>query len=242
MLGPVRRVTAVGDLRTVQSQLRRLGPAPTMAQLAKGQAPAATEPTNTGTAGLSTEQPSSQFRVFQQPRGIYQVAQPDNWSAYASAGGYGVTIVPRGGYETSSTGRQNITYGVIVNHYVPFEGAVGSQFTDPNGSMFGQTPLEEASSDLIRHILEANPHLQRISGTETLRTLSGQPTFSVDLGGRSPERGVDERVTVVSRQLTDDHVVYMLLIAPRQEYSALAPTFDRMVRSLRTDTAGAAHN
>jgi hypothetical protein len=48
-------------------------------------------------------------------------------------------------------------------------------------------------------------------------------------------------VTVVARMLPDEHVVYMLLIAPDAEYAALTPTFDRMVRSFRTDER-AAHN
>ena len=40
---------------------------------------------------------------------------------------------------------------------------------------------------------------------------------------------------VVAHQLQDEHVVYMLLIAPEQEYAALRPTFDHMANSLRTD-------
>jgi hypothetical protein len=40
-------------------------------------------------------------------------------------------------------------------------------------------------------------------------------------------------VTVIARLLPDEHVVYMLLIAPEAEYAALTPTFDRMVGSFR---------
>jgi hypothetical protein len=42
-------------------------------------------------------------------------------------------------------------------------------------------------------------------------------------------------VTVFTRQLPDEHIVYMLLIAPAREYALLKPTFDRMTGSLRTD-------
>jgi hypothetical protein len=122
-----------------------------------------------------------------------------------------------------------------VNHFVPFDGSVGTSFVDPNGSMFGQTPLDEATSDLVRNILVANPYLTRVGNqTESVST-TGHPTLTVRLSGRSPDSGVEERVTVVARKLPDDHVVYMLLIAPEAENAALTPTFDRMVRSFRSD-------
>jgi Zn-dependent protease with chaperone function len=236
LLGALHPTAVVGNLRSVQAQSRRLSPAPTTL-LAQSQAPA--NPQANG--GLSIERPSSQFRVFRQADGMFQIEQPDNWSAYVPSGGYGVTIVPRGGFATASTGRQSISYGVIVNHYVPFEGSVGTNFTDPNGSLFGHTSLEEATSDLIRHIMQANPHLNRVAGSERTRTLSGVSSFSVNLAGRAQATGADEQVAVVTQALPDDHVVYMLLIAPARDASALAPTFDRMVRSLRTNNS-AAHN
>ena len=48
-------------------------------------------------------------------------------------------------------------------------------------------------------------------------------------------------MTVVTRSLADDHIVYMLLIAPDDEYAALEPTFDHIVRSLRVNES-ATHN
>jgi Zn-dependent protease with chaperone function len=236
LLGALHPSALVGNLRSIQAQSRRLAPAPTT-QLAQAVSPADAPISS----GLSIERPSAQFRVFQQADGMFQVEQPDNWSAYVPSGGYGVTIVPRGGFETASTGRQNISYGFIVNHYVPFEGSVGASFVDPNGSLFGHSSLEEATSDLIRHVTQANPYLNRVAGSERGRTISGLPSFSVDLAGRSPSTGADERVTVVTQLLPDDHVVYMLLIVPAKDASALAPTFDRMVRSLRTNDSSV-HN
>jgi len=124
--------------------------------------------------------------------------------------------------------------------------APGTKFTykfrvAPNGSPFGETPLEEATSDLIRHILQANPNLERVNGSESRGTVSGHPTLSVRLESNSSNTGTGERVTVFTRQLPDEHVVYMLLIAPASEYALLQPTFDRMTGSLRTD-GHATHN
>ena len=231
LLAPVHLLAATGNLRTIQSRLSSLQAAPATAQLASyepasGQTPA---------IGLSIENPSSTFRLFQQAEGVYQVEQPDNWDTYVASGGYGVTIVPRGGFTTGSSGRQNISYGVIVNHYAPFDGAVGAAFVDPNGSMFGKTPLDEATSDLVRNILRADPYLSRVGNATESVVLAGHPSLTVQLAGRSPDTGVNERVTVLARQLPDDHVIYMLLIAPQAEYAALTPTFDRMVLSFRGD-------
>ncbi len=230
LLGPVRATAYVGNLRNVQTQLRRLTPAPTTAQLAGN---TTTQPVNTNTSGLSIEQPSTSYRVFQQSDGGFQIEQPSNWNAYVPNGGYGVTIVPNGGFETTSSGQQRISYGVIVNHYVPFDGSIGTSFMDPNGSLFGSAPLEESTSDLVRHIEKTNPYLKPVSGSEQRTSLSGQQSLAVQMAGRSPETGVDERVTVVARELPDGHVVYMLLIAPRKDYAMLQPTFSRMVSSFR---------
>jgi Zn-dependent protease with chaperone function len=233
LLGPAHLLATTGNLRTIQTQLSKLPAAPTTAQLANA---TPTSGQSVDPAGaLSIENPSSQFHVFQQADGVYQLEKPDNWDAYVASGGYGVTIVPRGGIAVASSGQQNIHHGVIVNHYVPFDGAVGSAFVDPNGSMFGQTPLDEATSDLVRNILEANPYLTRVGNPTESASTTGHPSLTVRLSGRSPGTGVDERVTVFARMLPDDHVVYMLLIAPEAENAALTPTFDRMVRSFRSD-------
>jgi len=234
LLGPVHLLATAGSLRTIQTQLGKLQPAPTTAQLAQNQPPTAGPPADPAST-LSIESPSVTFHVFQQAEGVYQLEQPDNWDAYVASGGYGVTIVPRGGFTTASSGRQNISHGVIVNHYVPFDGAVGAAFVDPNGSMFGGSSLDEATTDLVNNILQTNPYLTRVGTTAESRVLAGHPSLTVQLAGRSPVTGLNERLTVLARQLPDHHVVYMLLIAPEAEYTALTPTFDHMVRSFRGD-------
>ena len=63
--------------------------------------------------------------------------------------------------------------------------------------------------------------------------------LSVVLRGRSPQTGEDEQVTVLTRELTDGHVLYALFVTPCDEASRLQPTFDRMVDSLRVDDRSA---
>ena len=50
--------------------------------------------------------------------------------------------------------------------------------------------------------------------------------------------GEEERVTVFTRELPDDHVIYALFIAPGKDYGELEDTFARMMGSLSvTDVA-----
>jgi Zn-dependent protease with chaperone function len=237
LLGTVRSVSPIGSIVAVQRDLGHLSPAPSSAQLASGQTPAPSQPTQTTTetATISVERPSTLLRTFRQRQGLFELQYPDNWSAYAPSQGYGVTIAPRGGFVATSGGQQNLVCGLVVNHFVPFDGAVGTRYRDPLGSLFGRTPLEEASSDLVRQVMHANPHLNVVAGSERRRTLSGDPSFSVLLSGLSPVTGLGERVSVATRRLPDKHVVYMLLVAQAKDYAMLAPASERMVRSLRVN-------
>jgi len=240
LLGPVHPVAPVGSIAALQRELGRLSPAPAAGQLAGAQTPTAPErPQSTaGPAGVSVERPSTSLRIFRQRQGLFQLQYPDNWSAYASSRGYGVTIAPRGGIVPTSGGQQSLACGIVVNHYDPFDGVVGARYRDPLGSLFGRTPLEEATSDLIRQVMHANPNLQLVAGSERHRTISGAPSFSVLLSGPSPVTRVEERVTVHTRLLPDEHVVYMLLVAPAKDSAMLAPTSERMVSSLKIDARG----
>jgi hypothetical protein len=241
LLGPVRAASPVGSIASLQKGLGRLSPAPSMGQLASAQKPATPGPAVSAAsmAGPSIERPSTGLHTFRQRDGFFELQYPDNWSAHAPSQGYGVTIVPRGGLVPASGGRQSLTCGLIVNHYVPFDGAIGAAYRDPHGSLFGRTPLEEAASDLVRQVMNANPHLKPVAGTGQRRTISGAASFSVVLSGSSPATGAGERVTVLTRALPDHHVVYMLFVAPAKDYAMLAPSTDRMVRSLKVGSGGA---
>ena len=70
--------------------------------------------------------------------------------------------------------------------------------------------------------------------------IAGQPAFSVSLAGTSPVTGAEETVTVMTRELPDRHVVYVLTVAPASDEAALAPVFQHMAGSLRINE-GASH-
>ena len=90
----------------------------------------------------------------------------------------------------------------------------------------------------MRQVVRTNPTLSRVPESQRSDTIDGASVLSLVLSGRSVVTGEEERVTVFTRELADDHVVYALFIAPGQEYGQLEDTFARMMGSLSvTDVA-----
>ena len=71
---------------------------------------------------VRVDQPSSRFQRFEQANGFFTIEHPDNWRTYASNSGFAVSMAPDGGVVDTGNGQQAMLYGVIVNHYTPFEG------------------------------------------------------------------------------------------------------------------------
>jgi Zn-dependent protease with chaperone function len=228
------RIEVVGGLDTVKSRLRSLGAAPSMAQIAQGARPSqgSTYP-SAGSSGQTVQiaAPSSRMRSFRQRSDFFQISYPENWRV-SESGGYGATIYPEGGAIRASNGQDILVYGVVVNHYEPFSGQPGDVFSQP---VPGRGTLDQATNDLANELMRANPHLRAVSNSMRRQTIDNANALSVVLGGRSPVTGANERVTVFTRELPDGHVLYVLFIAPAQDYSALSRTFQNMVSSLRVN-------
>ena len=141
-----------------------------------------------------------------------------------------MTIAPTGGIAQDAGGRQRIVAAVMVN--TTFRSTVRSApATATRRDSLRRSSLDEATSDLVRQIMSSNPHLKVVSGSARRGTVSGHSSLSVQLAG-TPANGMPEKMTVYTRELRDGHVVYVLALAPSQDYGALQPTFDRMVKSL----------
>jgi hypothetical protein len=88
---------------------------------------------------------------------------------------------------------------------------------------------------VVGQIRRGSPHLRPRGRSETRRTVDGARGLSVVLRGRSPLTGAEEHVTVVTRELPDDHVLYALFVVPGEDSPSLRPVFDRMLDSLRVN-------
>ena len=155
---------------------------------------------------------------------------PENWRIRGQSR-LGVTIAPDGGFVDTGGDERSLVYGVIVNHYEPFDGDAGDRFGRGNGFVGGsegpiedRTSLARATTDLVGQIQRTNPDLRMVPNSERKDTIDGAPARSLVLSGRSPVTRQEERVTVFTRALPDDHVIYALFIAPGQDYDALKET------------------
>jgi hypothetical protein len=188
------------------------------------------------------DEPSSRFQRFEQRNGFLTIDYPENWRAYASDSGYAVSMAPDGGVVDTGNGQQAMLYGVIVNHYAPFEGYTDRQqeSRQRNYAPFEDTEqwrgsLSDATDDLVRQILRSNSYLRAQDGEARQEEIDGARSYSVVLSGRSPVTGQEERVTVVTRGLSDGHVLYALCIVPGSGYDSMARTFAHMLRTLNVN-------
>jgi len=235
-------VSVIGGLENVQAQIRRMPRAGTMSQIARAaqSGQGTTYPSgSTGSGSVAQiERPSSRMRSFHQRNDFFQIQYPENWRVSEASSGYGVTILPPGG-EVRTNGQDILVYGVVINHYEPFEGSMGGVWGSRNGPVSGRGTLEQATNDLANELTRANAYLRPVPNSLRRQTLDGANALSVVLAGRSPVTGADERVTVFTRELPDGHVLYALFVAPAQDYTALSQTFQTMVASLRVNDRSA---
>ena len=277
----VRRAGSDPQFSQMQASLRSMGNAPTMAEIARGGGrtgsssyPSGRQQGQQGQQGrqrrqqgqmsnVRVEAPSTRYTSFRQKNDFFEIQIPSNWRAYDAQNGFGVTIVPDGGVVDTGNGQQGLVYGVVVNHYDPFEGTAGRR----------NPTLAQATTDLVRQIRESNTHLrpggagrgmggggqrqgggagqrQGIGGGARGQGIGGGQRQGVGSGvgmtrvlaGVSPVTGEQERVTLVTQQMGDGHVLYALLIAPERDYAAMSPAFSRMVQSLRVNDQSAHGN
>jgi hypothetical protein len=225
-LGPVDRPKEVGGFAGIRQALRGL-PEPDRQQRRLGETRRVEPDTGAGSvrAGRATlDPPSPRLRTFRQRDGFFDIDYPENWRAYEPERGYGAVIAPDGGIRVSGARSEGIVCALVINHYDPFDD--------------GGSTLEEATEDVVAQVLRGNSYLRR-QGRARRETVGGRRGLAVELSGRSPVTGESERVSVLTRALSDGHVLYALVVTPGSEASRFAPAFDRMIDSLRIDDRSA---
>ncbi len=161
---------------------------------------------------------------------------PSNWQIYEQ-GNSGVTFAPRGGIGNVN-GQADVVYGAIVNHYDPFGNAQGSSLRgSPSGGYYGNVSVQDATDDLLATIERSSPYLHVVNGSKKQLQLNGGTALSAELRGTDPNTGLDERTTVVTRQLSDEHLVYLLFITPERDANRYAGVLNAMVSSLQVSNA-----
>lgn len=244
--------------KQARSALAKLPPAQSMQQVASANGKPAASSVVTASQGtpssgsrvpqLAIETSSTTYRQFEQKNRFFQVNYPDNWQVYEPANGYGVTLAPPGGYVDTGGDENNLVYGVIINHYDPIDpdanarfsnnggnGAYGNGFVTGGNKAASRTSLALATNDLVSQILKNNPAMKLVPDSQRSDTISGAAALSLVLAGPSPVTRQEERITVFTRELADNDVIYALFIAPGVDYNDSSAMFNRIIASLQVN-------
>src|SRR5438067_239269 len=214
----------VAQLQSIQSRLGGFGAARSATQIAQASASTSStgrRRTTTGqAANIGVPAPASSMSSYTSRSGAYRVSYPSNWQVYESST-VGVTIAPPGGMGNVN-GSNEVVYGVLINHYDPF-----------GNNQSGNISLQSATQDLLTEIERSSPYLQLASNNAQQLRLSGGTALAATLRGTDPVTGINERVTLVTRQLSDEHLLYLLFIVPDREASNYSRVLNSMVGSLQ---------
>ena len=132
-----------------------------------------------------------------------------------------MTFAPRGGVGTAN-GSTQVVYGAMISHYDP----------SGNDSHLGYS-LKDATDDLLGAIQQGSPHLRLVSKKAQRVKMANGNALATALHGKDPVTGINERVTVVTRQIADGHLVYLLFITPEAEASRYSAVMSEMVNSMQ---------
>src|SRR5581483_1676846 len=156
--------------------------------------------------------PSDQMQALN--HSAFTVSYPSNWKVSGDQNS-GVTIFPEAGVSQSA-----IAYGVIINGYDP-------ESRDLDGGLH----------ELEAQLRQSNPDLRVVTSDENIR-VNGVPGKSVEMIGPSPVTGPNnqplrERDWMVAFQRGNGSLVYIVFISPENDFNALRPTYEKMLRSFK---------
>jgi Zn-dependent protease with chaperone function len=203
------------EFARIQERLRGYGTAPTMAEIQRsGQRyptgePAGNYPNNPPSGRVSY--PSSRLQTYNIFNGGVQVSVPSNWREVND--GNSVWFVPEGAY-----------------------GQYNGQAVYTHGASFGvaQTnsrDLQRASQELINSLAQGNNNLRTTGGYQRT-TMSGRNALYTTLSNVNEATGRPETVRVITTQLRNGQLFYMVAVAPQNE-RGFDSSFEQILRSLR---------
>ena len=204
------------DFARIQERLRGFGTAPTMAEIQRsGQRNPVGE--NTGNYPNNPPSgrvayPSSRFQTVSIFNGGVQVSVPSNWREVNE--GNSVWFVPEGGY------------GQINGQPVFTHGASFGVFQNNNRN------LQRATEELINSFAQGSNNNLRMSGGQQRTTMSGRTALFTSLSNVNEATGRPESVRLITTQLRNGQLFYMIAVAPQNERN-FENAFQTILRSIR---------
>jgi predicted Zn-dependent protease len=204
------------DFAHIQSRLRGMGRAPSMQEIAQS----GNRYPNSETGGNypnnapsgRVEYPSTRYQSYSTLGGIIRVSIPNNWRQLSESNS--VWFSPEGAYGRN----QN---QVVYTHGVNF----GLAQTQSRG-------LQQGTQEFLNSLTQGNPNLRQRSNL-VRTTVGGRTGLTTSLTNTNEATGRAEAITLITTQLRNGQVFYMIAVAPENESASYQAAFRNVLRSLQ---------
>src|SRR5467141_797851 len=157
------------------------------------------------------EYPSSRFRTYT-ALGVARLSVPDNWREMSEQ--ESVWYAPSGGYG-SANGQAVFTHGINI-------GVAQSNSSN----------LQQATNDFLNALQQNSGNLRARGGYQ--RTYVGNRNgLLISLSNTNEATGEPEVVNVVTTQLRNGELLYIISVAPESDYNTYLSTFQNILRSVQ---------
>ena len=144
---------------------------------------------------------------------VAQVSVPENWREVSDSGN-SIWFAPAGAYG-STNGQSVFTHGVNFGVFQP-----------------NSRNLQQATNELINSLQQGNGNL-RSRGGYLRTTIDGRDALSIALNNVNEATGRQEIVTVITTQLRNGGVLYMIAVAPNDDFANYQNVFQNILRSVQ---------
>ena len=204
------------DFSRIQARLRAMGRAPSMQEIAQtgNRYPNGENRGNYPTSAPRgrVEYPSTRYQTYSTLGGIVRVSVPSNWRQLSESNS--VWFSPEGAYGQY----QN---QVVYTHGVNF----GLAQTQSRG-------LQQGSQELLNSLTQGNTNLrQRSNWVRT--TVGGRTGLTTSITNTNEATGGAEAITLITTQLRNGQLFYMIAVAPENESASYQTAFRSVLRSLQ---------
>ena len=200
----------------IQSRLRGMGRAPSMQEIAQS---GNRHPTgdNRGNYPNSAprgrvEYPSTRYQTYSTLGGIIRASVPSNWRQLSDSNS--VWFSPEGAYGQYQ-GQVVYTHGVNL----------GLAQTQSRG-------LQQATQEFLNGLTQGNRNLRQ-RGTLVRTTIAGRTGLTTSLTNTNEATGQAESITLITTQMRNGQILYMIAVAPENESASYQPAFRNVLRSLQ---------
>jgi len=209
----------------IKERLRGYGRAPSLAEIQQnpgrypnvgdnypGNQYPSGERNNYPTAPLGrVEYPSARYRSYT-VGGLGQISVPENWREVSQ--GNSVWYAPNGGFG-SANGQDVFTHGVNI-------GATQSNSRN----------LQQATNEFISTLEQGNTNMRARSGYQ-LTSVDRRNAVAISMTNVNEATGRREIVNVVTTQLRSGDLLYLIMVAPENDYYGYQTVFQNILQSLR---------